>query len=168
MRPLCSAHGCGNLAMLKRTDKKTGKVYYRKKCQRHVREQYGRPVTNSERRAASASFRETQKRAKKRYSKKTSKRRSARRRRSNKRWAIQYLGGKCMNPGCPLPGGLVASVAIFDFHHRDATKKDSEISVMLRTKSHKAIATELDQCDLLCCFCHRMVHSKPELAYTLP
>lgn len=68
---------------------------------------------------------------------------------------VQYKGGKCQICGYdkPIP-------AVYDFHHRDPSKKKFSISCNL-CKSFAALTTEADKCDLLCCRCHREFHSVP-------
>lgn len=66
--------------------------------------------------------------------------------------AIEYLGGKCIK--C----GYHRSVDALEFHHRDGLKKDKAISRMA-TMSFEKIKNELDNCDLLCCRCHRELHN---------
>lgn len=67
--------------------------------------------------------------------------------------AIQYKGGKCLNCGqMPHPAAMA-------FHHRDRKEKDFSIS-SARSKSFKAIKTELDKCDLLCKNCHAIHHAQ--------
>lgn len=65
-----------------------------------------------------------------------------------KRQAVEYLGGRCV--AC----GIVDDPVIYDFHHRDPSKKD--FSIGSRTnKTLDALKSELDKCDLLCAHCHR-------------
>lgn len=73
-----------------------------------------------------------------------------------KKWAIAYLGGKCVD--CGYDKNWVA----FDFHHRDPAEKEFEWS-KLKLRSKESIKKELDKCDLLCCICHRIRHTKDEL-----
>lgn len=76
---------------------------------------------------------------------------TAERRRSRKREAVKYLGGKCLD--C----GLVDSVEVYDFHHRNPKGKD--FSIGKNAKSFEKIKAELDKCDLLCSNCHRKRHA---------
>lgn len=73
--------------------------------------------------------------------------------RQNKLAAIDYLGGVCVN--C---GGTFHS-SVYDFHHRDPSEKDFEIS-KIKWKSFENFKDELDKCDLLCSNCHRELHYK--------
>jgi hypothetical protein len=45
-----------------------------------------------------------------------------------------------------------------DFHHREPSKKDTTISVAIRTFSLKRIGAEMSKCDVLCSNCHRKLH----------
>lgn len=50
-------------------------------------------------------------------------------------------------------------VATLDFHHRDPSKKDGNISVITqRGWSKSKILKEIEKCDILCANCHRMLH----------
>ena len=73
---------------------------------------------------------------------------------SYKQDAVDYKGGKCLD--C----GLIDDPALFDFHHRDATKKDFEIGQAKNKYLTDRVKKELDKCDLLCCMCHRRRHIK--------
>lgn len=79
-----------------------------------------------------------------------------------KRWndrkedAIKYLGNKCNK--C----GFIGHPALFDFHHRDPSSKEFDWGKM-RLKKWSLVTDELDKCDMLCCMCHRMEHTKKEL-----
>jgi hypothetical protein len=47
-----------------------------------------------------------------------------------------------------------------DFHHRDPTKKDTEISTTIsRGWSIKHIQEEISKCQVLCSNCHRALHN---------
>lgn len=75
---------------------------------------------------------------------------------SRKVKAINLLGGKCQN--C----GLSVHPALFDFDHRDPTTKEYSWNE-LRSMAWSKILEELAKCDLLCCSCHRLRHTRPEL-----
>lgn len=68
-----------------------------------------------------------------------------------KNQAITYKGGKCY--ACE---SIVESEA-FDFHHIDSSTKKFKISDNYTFNEN--LKTELDKCVLLCCYCHRKVHS---------
>lgn len=53
---------------------------------------------------------------------------------------------------------------VLDFHHRDPTTKEGNISVMKRRGSRKALLEEIEKCDVLCSNCHRDLHYKERLA----
>jgi hypothetical protein len=73
--------------------------------------------------------------------------------RNNKLYAVKYLGGKCIR--C----GYNSCVDALDFHHREPSKKEGKMTRVLR-RSFKNIKKELDKCDLVCCRCHREIHSE--------
>ena len=64
---------------------------------------------------------------------------------------VQYKGGKCQKCGyeSDVP-------SVYDFHHRDATKKDFSISG--KSWSFERLKEEVDKCDLLCRNCHAELH----------
>jgi hypothetical protein len=75
------------------------------------------------------------------------------RRREKKEWLdlIRSVGcSKCSekDPAC------------IDFHHRDPSKKDVNISVAVAHWSIEKLQEEIKKCDLLCCNCHRKLHAK--------
>jgi hypothetical protein len=56
--------------------------------------------------------------------------------------------------------GYKKCVSALEFHHRDASKKDDSISLMvLRCSSLKRIKDEIRKCDILCANCHREFHA---------
>lgn len=68
---------------------------------------------------------------------------------------IELKGGKCID--C----GYQGHPAAFDFHHRDPTKKDFNVSKFkLKSKMTDDVIRELEKCDLLCAICHRIRHFK--------
>ena len=72
-------------------------------------------------------------------------------RRTMKARCIAYLGGACKV--C----GYNKSHAALEFHHRDPSSKEFQLSTG-RTKGWERTKSELDKCDLLCSNCHREVH----------
>jgi hypothetical protein len=70
--------------------------------------------------------------------------------------AITYLGGRCKR--CGFQGHPV----LFDFDHRDPSCKECGWN-KLRLRSWESIRCELDKCDLLCAFCHRLQHLNPDV-----
>lgn len=73
------------------------------------------------------------------------------RKNKTKNQAISYLGGKCY--AC---NSTIDSVG-FDFHHIDPSLKRFGIST--RKLFNDELIRELKKCVLLCCYCHRKVHS---------
>ncbi len=84
--------------------------------------------------------------------------RSKIKRQTMKDQAVEYLGGGCSNPNCPIKH-LNLGTWILDFHH--IGNKNQEISrLMKRYVPLDRIKEELDKCVLLCVLCHRMEHMK--------
>ena len=50
-----------------------------------------------------------------------------------------------------------------DYHHRDPTKKEFELSRKMKRGSFESIKKEIDKCDLVCSNCHRNIHYELEL-----
>lgn len=74
-------------------------------------------------------------------------------RRNTKARAVAYLGGACQK--CHYSKCLAA----LEFHHRDPSQKDLQISSG-HSLSFDRIRSELDKCDLLCATCHREAHAE--------
>ena len=55
--------------------------------------------------------------------------------------------------------GYAKSRAAIDFHHRDPSTKDIEVT-KLKNRSYDVIKREVDKCDILCANCHRETHEK--------
>jgi hypothetical protein len=68
--------------------------------------------------------------------------------------AVKVLGGKCIK--C----GYSKSLSGLTFHHRDASKKEFQISKMMIDKSMEEIMKEIEKCDLLCWNCHMELHGE--------
>lgn len=68
--------------------------------------------------------------------------------------AIDYLGGKCVNPDC---SGWIYRSSL-DIHHIDKTKKDPHFN-RKRGWSWDRLKKELDNCVLLCKNCHSSLHN---------
>lgn len=77
--------------------------------------------------------------------------RNKERRQDFKKRCVEYLGGKCES--C----GYCKCQTAFDFHHKDSTQKDFDISKM--TGHFDIVKKELDKCSLLCSNCHRELHN---------
>jgi hypothetical protein len=69
-------------------------------------------------------------------------------RRARKIKAVEYKGGKCER--C----GYSKCLRALEFHHRDKTTKDFQISHMC-SMSWERLKNELDKCDLVCSNCHQ-------------
>ena len=65
--------------------------------------------------------------------------------------AIAYLGGRCVDCGDAF------HPSVFEFHHRDPSKKDLTGS-QIKRGAWTRVRLELDKCDLLCANCHRIRH----------
>jgi hypothetical protein len=52
--------------------------------------------------------------------------------------------------------------ALFDFDHREPAEKAFNWN-KLRLRRWETIKAELDKCDLLCAYCHRLRHLNPQL-----
>ena len=65
---------------------------------------------------------------------------------------VEYLGGKCEI--C----GYDKNVYVLDFHHKDPSQKDFNISES--DSNFEKLKPELDKCMLLCANCHRELHYK--------
>jgi len=64
--------------------------------------------------------------------------------------SLEYLGNKC------IVCGYNKCVAALEFHHKDPSTKEFQISNT--TKKWETIKIELDKCVLLCANCHRELH----------
>jgi len=73
--------------------------------------------------------------------------------RKKRKQAIEYKGGKCEI--C----GYDKCIKALEFHHKDPEKKDKNWGRMRGWKWEK-IKKEIEKCDLLCCRCHREIHSE--------
>lgn len=75
------------------------------------------------------------------------------RQRKYKQQALDYKGGKCQTCGYNKYQGAL------EFHHRDPSQKDLEMSKFSRSPLSEDGKKELDKCDLLCANCHREAHA---------
>ena len=67
---------------------------------------------------------------------------------------VIYKGGSCIR--C----GYDRYIGSLEFHHKDPTEKDFEISRVKSKIFNEHIKKELDKCDLLCSNCHKEVHNE--------
>ena len=72
--------------------------------------------------------------------------------------AIEHLGGKCTR--C----GYNKYPEVMEFHHRDPSQKDFNISKKGHCRSWERVKKEIEKCDLFCANCHREVHVEQKLA----
>lgn len=71
-----------------------------------------------------------------------------------KEQCVNYKGGKCVR--CDYD----RYIGSLEFHHKDSTEKDFEISRVKSKVFNESIKKELDKCDLLCSNCHKEVHNE--------
>jgi len=69
----------------------------------------------------------------------------------------EYLDDVLIKSGCIVCG--VRDVRVLEFHHRDPSKKDYNVSELAASYSLDRIQKEIDKCDVLCANCHRIEHS---------
>ena len=53
-----------------------------------------------------------------------------------------------------------ADIACLEFHHKDSTIKNGELSSMISKFTYDEIMRELQNCTVLCSNCHRKLHWK--------
>lgn len=70
---------------------------------------------------------------------------------NSKKLFVEYKGGKCIICGYSL------CYSALDFHHLDPKSKDFQIGQ--KTSLTNDVKKELDKCILVCCRCHREIHS---------
>lgn len=76
----------------------------------------------------------------------------SRKRRKIKEDLVEYKGGKC--EVC----GYDKCIAALEFHHRDFTEKDFNLSKKGYTHGLEKAKKEVDKCILICANCHREIH----------
>jgi len=74
---------------------------------------------------------------------------------------VSSFGGKCIKCGYDKYSGAL------EFHHKDPTEKEADLSKNLFARSRDVIQRELDKCVLLCCRCHRELHEEIRQGHTL-
>jgi hypothetical protein len=79
------------------------------------------------------------------------------RNRENKRTAVKFCGGECVDCGL-----RTEDIDVYDFHHTDPTIKENGVGDLLRSGWDK-ILSELKKCTLLCSNCHRRRERKIDL-----
>lgn len=68
-------------------------------------------------------------------------------------WGLEYKGKKCSI--C----GYNKCIEALEFHHRDMSEKEFNISDRNLVLDWQLIKQELDKCDLVCANCHREIHA---------
>lgn len=76
----------------------------------------------------------------------------AKRRKEIRLRAIDYKGGKCKK--C----GYKKYPEVLEFHHKDPSSKDFNISQKGHCRSWKKVKDEIEKCELFCANCHREIH----------
>jgi hypothetical protein len=72
---------------------------------------------------------------------------------------VATFGGKCWHCGGAFPP------EVFDFHHRDPSKKEFGLGRVVPTSpGFDRLMREAAKCDLLCANCHRKHHARERLA----
>ena len=80
------------------------------------------------------------------------KKRAQDQRRHNKSWFVEYkLSLRCEHCGENHPATL-------DFHHKDPSIKDREVSSLIGRSGIDRIQDEISKCMVLCANCHRKLH----------
>jgi hypothetical protein len=74
------------------------------------------------------------------------------RQRKFKTKCIEYKGGKCEICGYNKFQGAL------EFHHRDPTQKDFQLSKARSWTFSERVKNELDKCQILCSNCHKELH----------
>jgi len=74
-------------------------------------------------------------------------------RRNKKLKLIAYKGGKCEICGYDKP-----YYGVYDFHHKDPTKKEFGLAANGKCRSFEKMKKEADKCILLCKNCHSELH----------
>lgn len=53
---------------------------------------------------------------------------------------------------------------VLDFHHRDSSLKDNEVSKLINSVSKSKVLQEIEKCDVLCANCHRDLHYQERIS----
>ena len=75
--------------------------------------------------------------------------------------AIEHAGGKCIR--C----GYNKYPEVLEFHHRDPSQKDFNVSSKGHSRSWERVKAEIEKCDLLCANCHRELRVEQKLAASM-
>ena len=75
------------------------------------------------------------------------------RREKVKKLLVEYKGGRCER--C----GIETHPSVYEFHHKEPSKKDFGIGDMGYTSSLDKNKKEVDKCMMLCANCHRLKHA---------
>lgn len=75
-------------------------------------------------------------------------------RRQVKKWGLEYKGAICSR--C----GYNKCVEALEFHHKDMSDKEFNISDRNLILDWPKIKAELDKCDVVCANCHREIHAE--------
>ena len=81
----------------------------------------------------------------------------SKRRRKVRLMAIEYLGGKCIR--C----GYNKYPEVLEFHHKDPSQKDFNVSSKGHCRSWERVKKEIEKCNLLCANCHREIHAEQKI-----
>lgn len=85
---------------------------------------------------------------------KKAKRNSKKYKYENVRFVVEYL----QNAGCFMCG--ISDPVVLEFHHRDASTKEHNLSNMYLSYSLEKVKKEIEKCDVICSNCHRRLHAE--------
>ena len=71
----------------------------------------------------------------------------------------RYFHDKCED--CGFLRQTIEELNLFDFHHKNTSKKEFSISNSIIRNTWDEIKVELDKCTMLCKFCHAYRHVAP-------
>ena len=86
---------------------------------------------------------------------------TSRRRKKVKHALVAERGGSCER--C----GYNKCINALEFHHKDETQKDFNLSQTGKTLSLETLRKEADKCELVCANCHREIHDELNVKKTL-
>lgn len=67
----------------------------------------------------------------------------------------EFTNGTCIECGLKYNG---KNGAVFQFHHRDPSEKETSISYGMANASKAKVLEEIKKCDLMCGHCHTILH----------